>query len=132
MNHNIFETIMSKTAFPVYSLEYWFPHICTGPPNPNYFHTEAIYGLYHTKEDIEEGISELRNIQEKENYEKNYEIELHVRIKMITSYGTISGTEVEEYIYYNCEKYRRIYRITDPKIGEISIEAGIYEYQKIE
>ncbi len=127
MNHNIFETIMSKTTFPIFSLEYGFKYITTDKHDAFNFSAVGFYGLYRTKADIEKGISEIRRL-----YNIEHEAELHIRIKIIENYGEVSGVEEEEYMYYKSEKYRRMFRVTTPKTCDNSIEFSIYEYKKIE
>ena len=127
MNRNIIDTIISKTTFPIVSLEYGYKYITTDKHNASDFNAKFFYGLYRTKVDIEKGISEIRRL-----YNIEHAAELYITIKMIENYGKVIEPDVEEYMYYKSEKYRRIYRIPDPKIDDRGQKIGFYEYKKIE
>ncbi len=135
MNHNIFETIMSKTAFPVYLVEF---DMCLSYwrvlPSENNFRINATYGLFSNKPDAKE-LCEiiLQNKLDRLDgrvIDPEKSIPVSIAIKTITEYGKFEDLKKDEYTYHNGYMYQRI------NVPRVHIDGtpnkDVYEYKKIE
>ncbi len=139
MNHNIFETIMSKTAFPVYLVEFdmSIKHWRYSLPQVNKFSINATYGLFSKEPDMKE-ICEIILQNKLDRFEgREYQtidpekyIPVYIAIKTITEYGKFEDLKKEEYMYYDGDMYHR------KNVPRVHIDGtpnkDVYEYQKIE
>ncbi len=98
MNHNIIESIISKTVFPLYLLEYGLQYSGKFPVGYHFFIT-GTYGLYNTMEEARLGVEALVS--------SSTCVCIYIRIKSIHNLGNIKEVKSEEYLYYDSEKYRR-------------------------
>ncbi len=116
MNKNILETIISKTVFPLYLLEYGsaLNTFLLGPleNHPDKFSTTTLHGLYPTIEDAKKAIFEFNHI---------HLGCLYISIRSAVQYGNLKDSIVEEYLYERGTKYQRIF-----------VNGTHYEYKKID
>ncbi len=144
MNHNILETIMSKTMFPVYLLEYGWGDRGTHEYSIQCswkFKTKIPRGLYHTREELKISIDRLleQEIEEQQKWEQKVDACLHthkqplyVTIIIISKYGDFSDGEKEEYMYMDGGKYQRIMVEYMNSEREDEYRFNDYTYKKIE
>ncbi len=108
MNHNILETIISKAAIlPLYILEYGYGEYSatfSGTPTDKDYIITGIYGIYPTLEELDKGIDRFLDEDQSSRW-----TQCNIRITTINSLGEVDTALEEEYVYLDCEKYRRIF-----------------------